>query len=751
MLKKLITNEIRSSRLFSASMVVFMAVCAMMISLTVLLSTQLLSSMDRLMELAGTPDYLQMHAGAVDTEALSQFVRQHTEVKAWQTAGFLNLENGSLFLGESQLADSTQDNGLCVQGQGFDLLLDTENQMPQVTPGQVYVPVCYRLQYSLACGDSFQIGEEKLTIAGFLRDSQMNSMMASSRRFLVCDADYERLRPLGSEEYLIEFLLEDGTDTGVFAAAYAAAGLPANGPAITKALVRLMNALSDGILILVIFFVSLVVMAIVLLCIRFLLLTRLEQDRREIGMLKAVGIAAKDIRGLYFAKYIVLSAVGAVLGLLLALILQKPLTGQMRELYGTSDGGALLWCLTAAGVLLTEGLLLLAIRKMLRRTERVSAVEVLAGVPGQKRRGGWRQYLPVALAATAGMLLILFPCNLYSTLSSPAFVTYMGIGGAQLRLDIRQNVEAGKTAARAAQLLEEDKEVADYAVYVTRILQTQKKDGEKCNLMVETGDHTAFPVSYTDGRAPTGATELALSVLNAEELGLSVGDKITLSAGEDTWECTVCGIYSDITNGGKTAKACFAPQAAPVLWCICYADLVPDTDSGKWQSDCGALFAGEGIPAEIADIADYVQGTYGQTLSQVQLAAFVAAGIALLILLVVVVLFTGLLTEQDRSGISLKKALGFTTRSIRRQYLLRGMTAAASGAVAGILAEMLFGERLCGLLLRSLGADGFRFVTQWDKVFGLAALLLGTALLALEGGAAKIRKVEAYECCAGRE
>ena len=48
-----------------------------------------------------------------------------------------------------------------------------------------------------------RIGAEEAHRCRILRDSQMNSMMASSKRFLVNEADYERLSHLGSEEYLI--------------------------------------------------------------------------------------------------------------------------------------------------------------------------------------------------------------------------------------------------------------------------------------------------------------------------------------------------------------------------------------------------------------------------------------------------------------------------------------------------------------------------------------------------------------------
>ena len=176
-----------------------------------------------------------------------------------------------------------------MQGEQFDYLLTIDNEIPEVLQGEVYVPVCYRSRYELTVGDQMEIGDREFVIAGFLRDAQMNSMMASSKRFLVNEADYKQLKEEYAEEYLIEFLLRDGTDSNVFAAAYAAAGLPANGPAITRALIRMMNALSDGTMIFIIFLVSVVVLLISLLCIRFMLSLQMERDRKEVGMLKALG------------------------------------------------------------------------------------------------------------------------------------------------------------------------------------------------------------------------------------------------------------------------------------------------------------------------------------------------------------------------------------------------------------------------------------------------------------------------------
>ena len=279
MLGRLLWNDIRNHKLLSLSTVIFMAASSLFITLAAILFTGLLGSVDGLMKRAVTPDYLQMHVGSIQTEKLESFAEEHPEIEKWQVCPFLNLDNSSVVLGNKSLTDSTQDNGLCVQNEDFDYLLDMDNTCPTVEEGEVYVPVCYRSVYDLNIGDRMQIGNEELIVAGFIRDSQMSSMMASSKRFLVSQTDYERIKGLGEEEYLIEFLLKVNTDTDSFAADYGRAGLYANGPVITKPLIRMMTALSDGIMILVILLVGIGVLLISLLCIRFITSLGVEKDR----------------------------------------------------------------------------------------------------------------------------------------------------------------------------------------------------------------------------------------------------------------------------------------------------------------------------------------------------------------------------------------------------------------------------------------------------------------------------------------
>lgn len=78
------------------SFIVFAAISVTMISLTTMLFMNLTGAIIHLMEVAKTPDYLQMHAGEIDTEALENFALGRPEVMDYQVLPFLNLDNSIL-------------------------------------------------------------------------------------------------------------------------------------------------------------------------------------------------------------------------------------------------------------------------------------------------------------------------------------------------------------------------------------------------------------------------------------------------------------------------------------------------------------------------------------------------------------------------------------------------------------------------------------------------------------------------------
>ncbi len=757
MKKRLLINSIKSERFVAAATCLFMAASAMLLSLSIILFAGLMGSVDRLMETAGTPDFLQMHAGDISAEDISEFAGGRNDVEEMQIAGFLNLQNSDISLGEKSLSENTQDNGLCTQSDKFDLLLDAEGNVIFPSEGEIYIPVCYREEYKVETGDTMHIGSESLTIAGFLRDSQMNSMMASSKRFLVSKQDYERLRPHGSEEYLIEFKLREGSDLNAFATAYHEAQLPENGPTITFPLIRMMNALSDGIMILVILLVSAVTLFISVLCIRTLIMTQLEKDKREIGIMKAVGISGGGICSMYFSKYLLLSAAGSFIGLGAAMIISGPLGARMRELYGNPGNMAMIITGAILGGAAAEGIILLSVLRTLHRMDRLSAVEALYG------RGAFGRekslLLPVSVITAAAVFIILVPFNMNSTIASPGFATYMGIGESQIRIDIRQNANTKENVDAVTGTLEKDERVSDFVLMQTSAYGVMLSDGTTYDLMIETGDHGRYPVKYTEGRYPEKENEVALSILNAREMNIKLGDELQIirngdSAGAETITCKVCGIYSDITNGGKSAKACFSKSESTgsVMWSIIYLSLKDGYSPGDWvreYKESGFVAGSDRISdgLRITLIEDYLQGTYGQTIRKISSASVICGTLACLILFTVILLMTRLMIWKERGESSLMKALGFTAGDLKKRYVKRNLAAVAIGLFFGIFAGIVPGETLAGLLLGTMGAYGFHFILKPAFIFTVVPLvILITALTALFISLREVDGIRAYEC-----
>ncbi|MDO4466055.1 MAG: FtsX-like permease family protein [Bacillota bacterium] len=742
MIQRLLKNDIQNQKLLSITTIFFMSISSLMIVLSISLFTTLWTSLSTLMEQAKTPDFLQMHTGEINVSQLEEFAKSHQEIINWQVLELSNLDNNEIYLGKTRLTGNTQDNSICVQSSSFDYLLDMNNQLPTVKDGEVYVPIAYKNQYNLDIYDTMQIGNTSLQIAGFIRDSQMNSMMASSKRFLVSATDYENLKSYGSKEYLIEYLLEEQSDMDSFHTNYFQQGLPSNGPTITKPLIKLMNALSDGLLILVLFLVGIAILSISLLCIRFITSLGVERDRKEAGLLKAIGLSKKEIRKLYFSKYVLFSSIGAIVGLLGAWLIQVFLSASIQELYGPSNQKQMIFIVSILVCILVQGILLFSIRLILSRLEKMSALEALRSQNDYRLKKDRGQKLVLVLVSMVCVYLSFIPQNLSTTLASKEFVRYMGIGDAQIRIDMHQNENMEDSSKELVQKLVQDSSIENYVALKTVSCQVSGK--EDIQLLIEEGNHSTFPVRYSQGKEPVNKNEIALSLLQAQDLEVQVGD--TLSIGKE--EVDICGIYSDITNGGKTSKMTQLPTSCSenkALWNVFYVTLKDPSKIKNW------IDSYQGEDKDIVDIADYVQATYGPTIEQVKKAKSVALILSILIIFVVDLLFVTLIMEKERQNISLQKALGFSNRSLQKQYGFKLILPIVLGLLLGLLSSNIVGENLCALALESLGASGFTFVLDIPVLTMEFGILVSTSIIAVYTGTKSVYKIKAYECCKGKE
>ncbi|RRR67490.1 MAG: FtsX-like permease family protein [Candidatus Viridilinea halotolerans] len=748
---RIIRNDIRRNKAVTLTTMLFVAAAALLVALAAILVVNLVGALDTLMTRAKTPHFMQMHAGELDQDRMAAFVAQNDAIAAFQVLEFLNVDGAQLVFPTRSLAGSMQDNGFAVQGEHFDYLLDLDGNIIQVADGELYVPLTYMQDGTARVGDTVRVAGHTFIVAGPLRDSQMQPMLSSSKRFLVSTNDFAALKPFGNVEYLIEFRLHDMDGLGAFASAYTAAGLEANGPTLTYPLFRLVNGLSDGLMIAVILLLSALVLAIAFLCIRFTLLAKIEDDYREIGVMKAIGLRVGDIKQIYLATYAALAAAGCILGLGLSLVFHDPLLANIRLYMGASANAALAPLLGMISVLLVFLAILMYVQRVLNRFRQISPAEAMRFGGAQEQSSGGKYfrlsvnkllgvnlflglkdvlarktlYATMLTVLVLAAFMIIVPQNLYHTIAAKSFITYMGVGNSDLRLDLQQTDNISGKAADIVAVMEHDDAIARFGVLTTKTFHARLADGAEQPLLVELGDHTLFPLTYAAGRAPVADDEIALSVLNADDLGLTVGAVLpVLIAGQER-ALTVCGIYSDVTNGGKTAKAAFTDAGAATMWSVISAELV---DPSLVDATVAA-YADQFTFAKVTGLEGYITQTYGATIRAIGQAALVAAGVALTLSVLITLLFMRMLVAKDRYAIAVMKAFGFTNADIQAQYLARSVCILSIGIVLGTLLANTLGEALAGAVIGSFGATSFAFVINPWLAYLLSPLLMGVATL----------------------
>lgn len=764
---RIIKNDILKNKAITLAITIFIAAAAMLVALAAILAVNL-TAVDTLMEKAKTTHFMQMHsvndvnAGKIDSVKLESFAKENDNVEQFQVLEFLNIDGVDMIFPKSSLGSSMQDNGLSVQSKKFDYLLDLDGNVISVKDGELYVPICYMRDNTAKIGDKAIICGKEFTVMGFIRDSQMNSSLSSSKRFLVSDNDFGELKSRGNLEYLIEFRLKDMAKIGAFETAYIDAGLPANGPTVTYGLFKTMNGFSDGMLIGILLLVSLLVVTVAFMCIRFTLLAKVEDDYREIGVMKAVGLRISNIKKIYLVKYALVGGVGCSLGYLLSLAFGGLLTQSIRLYMGESEHSYLAPLVAVLGVLIVFLAILAYVSGVLRRLRKISAVQAIRFGGGQEKiamanrfslatnkllttnafigikdvQARKSMYVTMFSVVLIAAFIMIVPQNLYNTISAKDFGRYMGIGNYDLRIDIQQEDNVLQKAEQINAAMNSDYAIKKTTILTTKIFKTIT--GE--NLKVELGDHSVFPVAYSVGKAPVAENEIALSVMNADELAKKVGDNITLLIDGNQKQLTVCGIYSDITNGGKTAKAVFGDNSSDAMWsilCVSVAEqpLISDT----------ILKYVEQFPyAKIASINDYITQTFGQTISSVKTASYASITIAILITVLVTFLFTKMLIAKDRYSIAILKAVGFTNRDIRVQYLVRAIFVLLVGVLVGTLMANTIGEALGSMVISSFGASSFKFTINpflaylLCPVMMVCAVFIGTLIGTKSAGKIKI-------------
>lgn len=722
MYKKLIINDLKSSKVSSIAIFLFMVITSMLTSLIFSSTYNLIVSINELMDKAKAPHFIQMHLGDVNTFRMDSFAKSRSEVKSYQILPFVNVDSTDIYINGNIFTKHSQDNGFSAQSESFDFLLDMDNNVASPNVGEVYVPLSYYLSGDIKIGDTITIYDLDLLVKGPIRDVQMNSTLSTSKRFLVNQSDLNKIKQKGTTEYLIEFLLSDKKDLSAFQGHYENAKLENNGPTITHTLIILINALSDGMMIGLIALTSLLALYISFLCIRLTLLARLENDTKQIGVLKAIGITHFRIKTLYIAKYIFIAFIAGLCGYILSIIISPIILKKINIYFGSANNSQ--YKFAEIGIFITITLLLLYINRLLNKFKKLKPVEALKRNNNKniykpkirlkdniikssktylsfiKLYSRKKLYLTMILIIIFVTFASLLPRHLQKTLSSDEFIKYMGVGNVDAEMSIQRDLSKSELADLNEKLKTDDG-VESFNILKQSAYTFELEDGRLSKFWIAHGDHEKFALNYEVGRPPNSKNEIALSYLLADELNKKFRDEIVIYVNNTKINLKIVGIYSDITNGGRTGQTIHQDWENPALKTTVYLNLNGDYNLSKNYPEFQIT--------NIDDSRDEIFSSTINSLKSAKVLAFIASGI---ILILIGILFNHLLIAEDKKQNATMIALGFRTIDVNYKYYFNMIIISAIGIVVGLILSFYLGELIVSIFMNNLGIGRFNFSSK---------------------------------------
>jgi putative ABC transport system permease protein len=735
LLIKLVLKDFKRNKVITTALTVFLFLSALLMAGGLRVTGTIISSLNGFNELAIPPEYLQMHKGDFNEQQLEEFVKTHDYIENSLAVKMLNIRNANIVYKGETLEKFLMDNGFVVQNEGFDLFLNMDNDIAKVKHGEVGVPVYYAEELGIKKGDVITLHEgnykKDLVVATLIRDASMNAALTSSKRFLINDQDLEEISSrMGEWEYSIEFLLKDGVSTASLEKDYMEAGMPSNGVAVTGKLLSIMNNFSYGLVAAIIIAISILLILIAVLCLSYIIKATMAEENFSIGEMKAIGFPKKEIINLYQMKYIMLSLAAGVFGFILSVPFGDFFASSVIMYCGNGTVEWMKWVYPMLGTLLICLFVMLGCRRIIKRNIKNTVVELMRGEENTKKEGHytlpntlenrnftialgelkckWREYFVIFFVFVFSSFLILLPMNMKNTIENPSFITYMGVGESDIRIDIQYSDKLNEQKDAVKSYLEKDNEIKKYALYKTGYVQFKNSDDQWEYIRVQSGDESVFPLEYLQGKAPQNMNEMSISYMESQESGKKIGDKMKVIYNGKELSFTVSGIYQDITYGGKTAKADIAFDENDVEVYIVYLDVKEGVSIDKKTDELRRILQ----DSKVTPIREFVSQTLGGIAYNMKMVEGAAAVISSLLIILITVMILKLITAREHSEIAVKKAIGFSSQDIRIQLGIRILVIQFAAIISGTILANTLGEAVFGFMLSSMGASKITMLVE---------------------------------------
>ena len=588
---QILKKDLKRKKAMNVILLVFIILASMFVSSGVNNIISVTTALDDYLEMADAPDYFAMimnKSGGIDTSGIlnsADSVESFSKEKV-----LLMVSNNITFEDESKTVSSI--NPILLQSDGdisMNYILDGGGILQSVKSGEFYMTAGAAEDMGLEIGDKMTVKLGGVscvfTFAGGFRDAVLGSTGIAMQRYIISAGDFEKFLSAENVEQFyggelvyirasdIEKLISEIKPI-IDSAFYAG----------DKALVK-FSYVFDMMVVGVLLVVSLVLVAVALVILRFTIAFTLSEEFREIGVMKAIGIRSLKIRGLYLVKYAALSVIGTMAGLALSFPFGELLVSAAPSSIIISNQNAAVSNVICAGCMV--GVIMLFCYSCTGKVGKMSPIDAVRnGQTGERFRKKSMMSLGKSKLPAAPFLA------LNDCLSSPkrfGIITFAFFLCLSLLLVLSTTVSTAKggtlfsifgladfdisAKGEVMELMPENGH-EKLKEYLLDMEETLARNGMPARCMQEmtfrlpvshgenesgitiyqgTGT-TVDMYEYIEGTPPQSVGEAALTRLSADRLKADIGDTITMKTIDGDKELMITAIFQSMSNMGEGVR-----------------------------------------------------------------------------------------------------------------------------------------------------------------------------------------------------
>ncbi|MBQ3544315.1 MAG: ABC transporter permease [Lachnospiraceae bacterium] len=580
---KILKKDLKRKRAMNIILLLFVVLSTMFVASSVNNIINVTTALDNYLQMANAPDYLAFTMNKNLSVDIDETVSAASAVDSYSKENILILSPDNLIYEDIDTPGSTH---LVHSDISMNYFLSDESILKKVEPGDFYMTESKANELGVDVGDKLTIElngvSREFVLADKIKDAVFGSNGMNVTRYLISEEDFEYfLSAEKTEEYY------GGSIVYIYSSNIEKALIQIK-PLVDNCVLPVDRELMktgyifDMIVVGILLAVSVILILIAFVVLRFTIFFTLSEEFREIGVMKAIGIKNTKIRGVYLVKYAALSIIGAAIGLIFSFPFGEMLMNVSAQTIIVQSNNTILVNIICAVVVIAVILMFCyGCTGIVKKMTPIDAIR--NGQTGERFRkkslmnlgksklsaspflalndivSSPKRYSIISLTFFLCLSLMLILSASVSTMKSGSLSTTFGWADCDLYLDSKIISECmlddghERLEKHLDEMEETLKENGIYAkCYQEMMFSLPVVFGEnESNISIYHGVGTTMDMyEYTAGTAPQNTDEIAITRIAADMLKAKIGDTVTIKTIDGDKEYIISAYFQGMNMQG---------------------------------------------------------------------------------------------------------------------------------------------------------------------------------------------------------